>query len=58
VDTSEGELRGEPAVLFLKTGATFQKKQSKNNSHVENLLPFSNEKNDFVVKLRKKLNFQ
>uniref|UniRef100_A0A914L1Z2 Anosmin-1 n=1 Tax=Meloidogyne incognita TaxID=6306 RepID=A0A914L1Z2_MELIC len=48
VDTSEGELRGEPAVLFLKTGATFQKKQSKNNSHVENLLPFSNEKNDFV----------
>uniref|UniRef100_A0A915MPU2 Fibronectin type-III domain-containing protein n=1 Tax=Meloidogyne javanica TaxID=6303 RepID=A0A915MPU2_MELJA len=48
VDTTEGELRGEPAILFLKTGATSHKKHSKNNSNVENLLPFSNEKNDFV----------
>uniref|UniRef100_A0A1I8BAZ1 Fibronectin type-III domain-containing protein n=1 Tax=Meloidogyne hapla TaxID=6305 RepID=A0A1I8BAZ1_MELHA len=57
VDTNEGELRGEPAVLFLKTGATAYKKQSKNNSNVENLPFFDNEKNDFVEQSKISQNF-
>ncbi|KAF7632369.1 hypothetical protein Mgra_00008218 [Meloidogyne graminicola] len=53
VDTSEGELRGEPAILFLKTGATSVKRQNKNNSISDKLLPlFDENKHKFRVFVR------